>query len=80
MSPHTPPHQYESRIGAGDLGSRAIQFAKGLGAEVYVAETNRDAWDRISALGVASFEDVDDSIKCFARGDATRGRLVAVRD
>ncbi len=39
-------------IGAGGLGSLAIQFAKGLGAEVYVAETNRDAWDRISALGV----------------------------
>lgn len=39
-------------IGAGGLGSLAIQFAKGLGAEVYVAETNRNAWDRISALGV----------------------------
>ena len=39
-------------IGAGGLGSLAIQFAKGLGAEVYVAETNRDAWDRISVLGV----------------------------
>jgi alcohol dehydrogenase, propanol-preferring len=39
-------------IGAGGLGSLAIQFAKGLGAEVYVAETNRDAWDRIRAFGV----------------------------
>lgn len=39
-------------IGAGGLGSLAVQFANGLGAEVYVAETNRDAWDRIQALGV----------------------------
>ncbi len=53
-------------IGAGGLGSLAIQFAKGLGAEVYVAETNRDAWDRIEAFGVAGlaenireFEDKD---------------------
>lgn len=161
-------------IGAGGLGSLAIQFAKGLGAEVYVAETNHDAWDRISALGVdglvenireftdkelevivdyagfgtttddaieavgvngtvvqvgmgvgradisttsimlkqvnllgslggtnedaaevlemmaagkvssevevVSFDDIDESIKRFERGDATKGRLVAVRD
>ena len=161
-------------IGAGGLGSLAIQFAKGLGAEVYVAETNRDAWDRIQSLDVdglaenirefddkafdvivdyagfgtttddaiesvgvdgtvvqvgmgvgradisttaimlkqvnflgslggtnedaakvlemmaagkvsseveiVSFENIDESIKRFARGDATRGRLVAVRD
>ena len=161
-------------IGAGGLGSLAIQFAKGLGAEVYVAETNHDAWDRISALDVdglvenireftdkelevivdyagfgtttddaieavgvngtvvqvgmgvgradisttsimlkqvnllgslggtnedaaevlemmaagkvssevevVSFDDIDESIKRFERGDATKGRLVAVRD
>jgi alcohol dehydrogenase, propanol-preferring len=160
-------------IGAGGLGSLAIQFAKGMGAEVYVAETNRAAWDRIQTLGVdglaanirefqdeglevivdyagvgsttddaietvgvdgtvvqvgmgveradisttsvmlkqvnylgslggtnedaaevlemmaagkvssevevVGFDDIDESIKRFARGDATRGRLVAVR-
>jgi alcohol dehydrogenase, propanol-preferring len=31
-------------IGAGGLGSLAIQFAVGLGAEVYVAEINEDVW------------------------------------
>lgn len=38
-------------IGAGGLGSLAVQFAKAMGADVYVAEINRDTWDRISAMG-----------------------------
>jgi alcohol dehydrogenase, propanol-preferring len=53
-------------IGAGGLGSLAIQFAKGLGAEVYVAETNRDAWDRIAALGV---DGLAENIREFADKD-----------
>ncbi|UPK66399.1 zinc-binding dehydrogenase (plasmid) [Rhodococcus pyridinivorans] len=39
-------------IGAGGLGSLAIQFAKALGAKVFVAETNRAAWDRIRGFGL----------------------------
>jgi alcohol dehydrogenase, propanol-preferring len=50
-------------IGAGGLGSLAIQFAKGLGAHVYVAETNRDAWNRISALGV---DELVENVREFA--------------
>ena len=50
-------------IGAGGLGSLAIQFAKGLGSEVYVAETNHDAWERIQGLGV---DGLADSIREFA--------------
>jgi propanol-preferring alcohol dehydrogenase len=53
-------------IGAGGLGSLAIQFAKGLGAEVYVAETNRAAWDRISAFGV---DGLAENIREFADKD-----------
>lgn len=50
-------------IGAGGLGSLAIQFAKALGAKVYVAEINRAVWDRISALGI---EGISESIRDFA--------------
>ena len=39
-------------IGAGGLGSLAIQFAKALGAKVYVAETNRGVWERIREFGL----------------------------
>jgi alcohol dehydrogenase, propanol-preferring len=53
-------------IGAGGLGSLAIQFAKGPGAEVYVAETNRDAWDRIHALGA---DGLVENIREFADRD-----------
>lgn len=53
-------------IGAGGLGSLAIQFAKGLGAEVYVTETNRGAWDRIRALGV---DGLVENIREFADRD-----------
>ena len=38
-------------IGAGGLGSLAIQFAVGLGAEVYVAEINESVWDSARAHG-----------------------------
>ncbi|AYG04657.1 zinc-binding dehydrogenase [Gryllotalpicola protaetiae] len=38
-------------IGAGGLGSLAIQFAVGLGAEVYVAEINESVWDATRAHG-----------------------------
>ncbi|WP_329600016.1 zinc-binding dehydrogenase [Streptomyces pseudovenezuelae] len=38
-------------IGTGGLGSLAIQFAKGLGAEVYVAEINEAVQEAASALG-----------------------------
>lgn len=33
-----------------------------------------------SEVEIVGFEDIDESIKRFARGDATRGRLVVVRD
>ncbi|WP_066285424.1 zinc-binding dehydrogenase [Arthrobacter sp. B6] len=39
-------------IGAGGLGSLAIQFAKAIGAKIYVAEVNRGAWERVEGLGV----------------------------
>lgn len=46
-------------IGAGGLGSLAIQFARGLGAEVYVAEVSPAARDRAVALGaVATAENI----------------------
>ncbi|MFC4244758.1 alcohol dehydrogenase catalytic domain-containing protein [Gryllotalpicola reticulitermitis] len=38
-------------IGAGGLGSLAIQFAVGLGAEVYVAEINESVWDSAKGYG-----------------------------
>lgn len=53
-------------IGAGGLGSLAIQFAKALGAKVYVAETNRAVWDRISAFGL---EGLAENIREFADAD-----------
>ncbi|MCG2624120.1 zinc-binding dehydrogenase [Arthrobacter sp. I2-34] len=50
-------------IGAGGLGSLAIQFAKALGAKIHVAEVNRAAWDRISGLGV---DGLAENIRDFA--------------
>lgn len=50
-------------IGAGGLGSLAIQFAKGLGATVYVAEVNHAAWDRAKQLGA---DEVAENIRAFA--------------
>ncbi|WP_166874520.1 zinc-binding dehydrogenase [Salinibacterium sp. ZJ450] len=50
-------------IGAGGLGSLAIQFVKALGAEVYVAEVNRGAWERVTGLGAAA---VAENIREFA--------------
>jgi propanol-preferring alcohol dehydrogenase len=44
-------------IGAGGLGSMAIQFAKAFGAKTYVAEVNHAGWDRVSALGVNGLAD-----------------------
>lgn len=38
-------------IGAGGLGSLAIQFAVGLGAGVYVAEINEDVWASATEYG-----------------------------
>ncbi len=38
-------------IGAGGLGSLAIQFAVGLGAEVYVAEINESVWETARGYG-----------------------------
>ncbi|KQZ70393.1 alcohol dehydrogenase catalytic domain-containing protein [Nocardioides sp. Root151] len=53
-------------IGAGGLGSLALQFAHALGAEVYVAETNRTIWDRLAGLGAVG---VAESIREFADRD-----------
>jgi propanol-preferring alcohol dehydrogenase len=50
-------------IGAGGLGSLAIQFAKAIGAEIYVAEVNRGAWERIEGLGV---DGLAENIRDFA--------------
>ncbi|MGL3151276.1 zinc-binding dehydrogenase [Microbacterium sp. A82] len=50
-------------IGAGGLGSLAIQFARGLGATVYVAEVNQDAWKRAKELGASA---VAENIREFA--------------
>jgi propanol-preferring alcohol dehydrogenase len=66
-------------IGAGGLGSLAIQFAKALGAKVYVAEINRATWDRISGFGldglavnIRDFADEDlDVIVDYAGFDTT---------
>jgi len=41
-------------IGAGGLGSLAIQFAVGLGAEVYVAEVNEGVWDAATGYGATA--------------------------
>ena len=49
-------------IGAGGLGSLALQFAKALGAEVYVAEVNHKLWERVNALGA---DGVAESIRDF---------------
>lgn len=53
-------------IGAGGLGSLAIQFAKALGAKIYVAEVNRAAWERISGFGV---DGLAENIRDFADED-----------
>jgi alcohol dehydrogenase, propanol-preferring len=50
-------------IGAGGLGSLAIQFALGMGAEVYVAEVNEAVYDTIRAYGNVQ---VATSITAFA--------------
>lgn len=50
-------------IGAGGLGSLAIQFAKALGAEIYVAEVNKAAWNRISEFGI---DGLAENIRDFA--------------
>lgn len=50
-------------IGAGGLGGLAIQFAKALGAQVYVAEVNHAAWDRISKFGL---DGLGDNIREFS--------------
>ncbi|GAB3597094.1 alcohol dehydrogenase catalytic domain-containing protein [Microbacterium tumbae] len=41
-------------IGAGGLGSLAIQFAVGLGAEVHVAEINEAVWSAAKEYGAAA--------------------------
>ena len=51
-------------IGFGGLGAYAVQIAKGLGATVYVAEINKDAWPTARELGAA---DVADDIRSFAQ-------------
>jgi propanol-preferring alcohol dehydrogenase len=50
-------------IGAGGLGSLAIQFAKALGASIYVAEVSAATRERVSGMGV---EAVAESIRDFA--------------
>lgn len=50
-------------IGAGGLGSLAIQFAVGLGAEVYVAEINESVWNSAKEHGAKA---VESSIMSFA--------------
>lgn len=75
-------------IGFGGLGSLAVQIARELGANVYVAEVNEAAWDealKLGALGVAAdireFEDkVLDVIVDFAGyGTTTAAAIDAVR-
>lgn len=50
-------------IGAGGLGSLAIQLAKVLGAEIYVAEVNKAVWNRISEFGI---DGLAENIRDFA--------------
>jgi len=49
-------------IGFGGLGSLGVQIAKALGANVYVAEVNRQAWESARKLGA---EGVSDDIRDF---------------
>jgi 2-desacetyl-2-hydroxyethyl bacteriochlorophyllide A dehydrogenase len=53
-------------IGAGGLGSLAVQFALGMGAEVYVAEVNEKVHDSIRGYGDVQ---VATSITAFADKD-----------
>jgi len=49
-------------IGFGGLGAYAVQIAKGMGADVYVAEINKDVWPKARELGAS---DVSDDIRTF---------------
>jgi alcohol dehydrogenase, propanol-preferring len=53
-------------IGFGGLGAYAVQIAKGLDANVYVAEINTDSWPAARELGAS---DVSDDIRSFAQHD-----------
>jgi alcohol dehydrogenase, propanol-preferring len=74
-------------IGAGGLGSLAIQFAVGLGAQVYVAEINESVWASAAAYGamkvatdIAAF--ADDGLQMIVDyagfGTTTAGAIDAI--
>jgi propanol-preferring alcohol dehydrogenase len=75
-------------IGFGGLGSLAVQIARAIGAQVYVAEVNEAAWDdarKLGAQGVAadirSFEDkgLDVIVDFAGYGTTTAAAIDAVK-